>query len=150
MSQPTPYLGKPSIGLAIALAAITGTGIADEPPPPHPPPAHAPPASMTVEDAMSAMSGMAGEFRRTPNGDVLLYPSVHVDATDTDADPAALVRPVGMSGMQSATEQVEGISAMGGQRGYFRVAPDGRVYFYPYPGNPEGMSGMSGASERER
>ncbi|QVL49925.1 MAG: hypothetical protein KFB96_05440 [Thiocapsa sp.] len=91
--------------------------------------------AMSVQSALEAMKGMGGYYRKTAEGDVLLFPLGQGDSWQRNHPATGGMQ--GMSGM-------EGMEAMGGVSGYFHVQPSGQTTFYPYPGVPVGMSGMSG------
>jgi hypothetical protein len=118
----------------ISLIAASSAAAADDAPPPATPPTTDQKA-MTVPEALAAMRGMGGDFRISPEGDYFLYPY-------SPADEVSAHRP-GLSGMQGM-EAMHGMDAMGGVPGYFQILRSGEVYFYPYPGEPVGMSGMRG------
>jgi hypothetical protein len=117
------------------LAASGSLGLAEAEETQPASPAQTQPNSMSVQDALAAMKGMGGYYRTTPEGDVLLFPIGQGDAWQR-YQPAT-------GGMQGMTG-MEGMEAMGGVSGYFHIQRSGQATFYPYPGTPVGMSGMSG------
>jgi hypothetical protein len=100
---------------------------------------------MSAQDALQAMSGMAGYYRRAPNGDTYLYPGMKLSSDmkgmygSYSVSPHGIIlHPVGMAAQDLS------MSSMGGVVGYFRVTPDNKAHFYPAPKAPTGMSGMTG------
>ena len=90
------------------------------------------PTVLTSKDALKAMSGMAGYYRKAPTGDVFLYPTMKLEegmygmyGTYQVTPDGILLRPGGADGIAMAE------SAMGGASGTFRIAPNGQAFFYP-------------------
>lgn len=90
------------------------------------------PTVLTAKDALKAMKGMIGYYRKEPTGDVFLYPTMKVEegmygmyGTYHVTPEGILLRPGGANGIAMAE------SAMGGASGTYRITPNGQAFFYP-------------------
>jgi hypothetical protein len=105
---------------------------------------------LTAEQAMKAMSGMAGIYRVDQTGDTFLYPLIELKQDLHGMHGTYRVTPQGIILQPTGMEAPDiSLDAMGGITGSFRVTPGGDAYFQPTPHSPIGMSGDTG-KERHR
>lgn len=106
--------------------------------------------TLTAQQAMKAMAGMAGVYRLDQSGDTYLYPLIKLKQDLNGMHGTYRVTPQGIMLQPTGMEAADiSMSSMGGITGSFRVTPSGDAYFQPKPHAPIGMSGETGR-ERHR
>lgn len=130
-TNPLHRAGRATTALALVLTLVTGPGRAEGPAAAGT--GGAKPTVLTSQDALKAMSGMAGYYRVAPTGEVFLYPEMKLAAemygmygTYRVTPQGILLRPGGAAGIAMAE------SAMGGASGTFRITPTGQAFFYSH------------------
>ena len=104
-----------------------------------------PQQAMSAQQALQAMAGMGGIFRKAPGGDLYLYPAVKLRQSLNGMHGTYRITPRGIILMPTGMDAPDlGMDSMGGVAGSFRVTPDGSAYFQPTPHAPVGMSGETG------